>query len=40
MGHFYQDDRTLDVIIGSGWEIVSRNIIPEHRDTIIHLKKI
>lgn len=39
-GHFYQDDRTLDLIIGEGWEIVSRNMIPEHRDIIVHLKKL
>jgi cyclopropane fatty-acyl-phospholipid synthase-like methyltransferase len=40
MGHFYQDARTLDFIMGSGWEVVDRNMIPEHRDTIIHLRKI
>lgn len=40
MGHFYQNDRTLDAIIGKGWEIVNRNIIPEHRDIIIHLRKV
>lgn len=40
MGHFYQDERTLDLIMGQGWEIVSRNMIPEHRDIIVHLKKI
>lgn len=38
-GHFYQDERTLDLVIGEGWEIVNRNMIPEHRDIIIHLKK-
>ncbi len=38
-GHFYQDDRTIDIIVGEGWEIVSRNMIPEHRDIIVHLKK-
>lgn len=40
MGHFYQDDRTLDAIIGEGFQIVNRNIIPEHRDIIIHLRKV
>ena len=40
MGHFYQDNRTLDFIIGDGWEIVSRSVIPEHRDTVIHLRKL
>jgi len=39
MGHFYQDSRTLDLVIGEGWEIVSRDMIPEHRDILIHLKK-
>lgn len=40
MGHFVQDERTLDLVIGEGWSIISRNMIPEHRDIIIHLKKI
>lgn len=40
MGHFAQDERTLDVVIGEGWDIISRNMIPEHRDIIIHIKKI
>lgn len=40
MGHFYQDDRTLDLIVGYGWGIVNRSMIPEHRDTIIHLRKV
>lgn len=39
MGHFYQDDRTIDLVVGKEWEIVSRNMIPEHRDIIVHLKK-
>ncbi len=40
IGHFYQDDRTLDLIADpSDWEIVNSNMIPEHRDIIIHLKK-
>ncbi len=39
VGHFYQDDRTLDLVISDGWDIVSRNMIPEHRDIIVHLKK-
>lgn len=40
MGHFAQDDRTIDIIVGEGWQIVSRNMIPEHRDIIVHLKAI
>jgi SAM-dependent methyltransferase len=39
MGHFAQDDRTIDIVVGPEWEIVSRNMIPEHRDIIVHLKK-
>lgn len=39
MGHFYQDERTIDLVIGEGWEIASRDMIPEHRDMIIHLNK-
>ena len=37
-GHFVQDDRTLD-LLGDKWKIVSRDMIPEHRDLLIHLKK-
>lgn len=40
MGHFAQDDRTIDIIVGEGWEIVNRNMIPEHRDIIVHLKAV
>lgn len=40
MGHFAQDDRTIGKIVGEGWQIVSRNMIPEHRDIIVHLKAI
>lgn len=40
MGHFYQDDRTLGFIMGEGWDVISISMIPEHRDTIIHLRKI
>lgn len=40
MGHFYQDGRTVDIIAyKEQWEIVNRNMIKEHRDIIIHLKK-
>jgi SAM-dependent methyltransferase len=39
MGHFYQDLRTLDLVVGDGWDIVNRDMIPEHRDILIHLKK-
>lgn len=38
-GHYYQDERTLWVVMDEGWEIVSRDMIPEHRDIIVHLKK-
>lgn len=40
MGHFAQDDRTIDIIVGEGWQIISRNMIPKHRDIIVHLKAI
>lgn len=40
IGHFYQDERTLnEVIHPEQWEVISANMIPEHRDIIIHLKK-
>lgn len=39
MGHFSQDERTLPLVIGEGWEIISPSMIPEHRDIIVHLKK-
>jgi SAM-dependent methyltransferase len=39
VGHFAQDDRTIDIVVGPEWEIVSRNMIPAHRDIIVHLKK-
>jgi SAM-dependent methyltransferase len=40
MGHFYQDLRTLDLIMDkSEWEVVDNNLIPDHRDILIHLKK-
>lgn len=39
MGHFVQDERTLSLVIGEGWEIISPNMMPEHRDIIVHLKK-
>jgi len=39
VGHFAQDERTLPLVIGEGWEVISPNIIPEHRDIVVHLKK-
>lgn len=39
MGHFSQDERTLPLVIGEGWEVVSENMIPEHRDIIVHLRR-
>jgi cyclopropane fatty-acyl-phospholipid synthase-like methyltransferase len=40
MGHFYQDHRTLPLIADmSKWEVVSPDLIPEHRDIIIHLRR-
>lgn len=38
-GHYYQDEKTLNlIIIQKQWEVISRDLIPEHRDNIIHLK--
>lgn len=37
-GHYYQDDRTIDIIKGD-FEVVNRNMLPEHRDILVHLKK-
>jgi len=40
MGHFVQDLRTLDIIVDlKEWEIVNSNMIPQHRDLLVHLKK-
>jgi ubiquinone/menaquinone biosynthesis C-methylase UbiE len=38
IGHFYQDDRTVD-IMKHKFKIVSRNLTPDHRDIVVHLKK-
>jgi SAM-dependent methyltransferase len=40
MGHFCQDLRTLDLIIDDNWEVVNDNLLPDHRDIVIHLRKI
>jgi SAM-dependent methyltransferase len=41
MGHYYQDKETINYIAHREyWEFVNLNMIPEHRDLIIHLKKI
>lgn len=41
MGHFCQNTDTVYLIACTAmWEIVSTNMIPEHRDIIVHLKKI
>ncbi len=39
IGHFVQDQRTIRLIVDSRWETVTENLIPNHRDLIIHLKK-
>lgn len=40
MGHFYQDSRTLDLVADlDKWEVVNRDLLPDHRDIVIHLKK-
>lgn len=39
-GHFYQDQSTIDIVVDKEqWEVVSTDMIPEHRDLIIHLRK-
>jgi hypothetical protein len=38
IGHFYQDDRTVD-IMKHKFKIVNRNLTPDHRDIVVHLKK-
>jgi SAM-dependent methyltransferase len=40
VGHFCQDLRTLDLIIDDNWEVVNNNLLPDHRDIVIHLRKI
>lgn len=40
LGHFHQSLETLPVIIGHGWTVISVNLTPEHRDIIVHLKKL
>lgn len=38
-GHFYQNEYTLPYVMGEGWIKINSDMIPEHRDIIIHLKK-
>jgi SAM-dependent methyltransferase len=39
-GHFYQTDDTLDIIADiDQWKVVKPNMLPEHRDIIVHLRK-
>jgi SAM-dependent methyltransferase len=41
MGHFYQDLRTIELIADlKEWEVVNNNLLPDHRDIVVHLKKI
>lgn len=41
MGHFYQDLLTIDIIVDlSEWEVVNKNLLPDHRDILVHIKKI
>ena len=40
MGHFYQSQETLDFIIDSNdYEFINRNMSPDHRDFLVHIKK-
>lgn len=41
MGHFYQDSRTVQIVVDwTKWKLVNANMIPEHRDIIVQLQKI
>jgi SAM-dependent methyltransferase len=40
VGHFVQGIKSLDIIVGEEWEIVNKNLLPEHRDLMVHLRKI
>jgi cyclopropane fatty-acyl-phospholipid synthase-like methyltransferase len=40
IGHFYQSEDTLNIIADlNKWEVINSNLLPEHRDIVIHLKK-
>jgi hypothetical protein len=40
IGHFYQDQDTVMLVSDpEQWEIINPNMIPEHRDLIVHLRK-
>jgi SAM-dependent methyltransferase len=38
-GHFLQDDRTIEIVVDKRWTIVSRNLTPDHRDIMVHVRK-
>lgn len=41
MGHYVQDLRTIELVVDfNEWEIINNNMIPDHRDIIVHIKKI
>ncbi len=38
-GHFYQDEETIQLVIDPmSWDIMSTDMIPAHRDRIVHLR--
>lgn len=39
-GHYYQNLKTVRLIVGEGWKIVNVDMIPEHRERMIHIKKL
>ncbi len=40
IGHFYQDLETINIIANpKNWDIVSQNLLPNHRDIVVHLRK-
>ena len=39
-GHFYKNMETVDIVTSANqWTVVYSNMIPEHRDIIVHLRK-
>jgi SAM-dependent methyltransferase len=39
IGHFVQDERTVNLIVDKRWKMVNENMIPDHRDLIVHIRK-
>ncbi len=40
IGHYHQDEKTVhDIVDTNLWEIVNDDLVPHHRDIVIHLRK-